>query len=101
MKKIYNKETTWKRTKCFKDKIVLPQSLVRPMIDWYHHNLNYTGARRTLNIFNEHFYFPNMERFINNFVKQCSIYARTKIPVKKYDHLPLLSIFMIFGNMNK
>ena len=74
--------------KYYKDKIVLPQSLVRPVIEWYHHNLNHTGATRTFKTINGHFYFPNMERIINKFVEECNTCTRTKLPATKYGHLP-------------
>ena len=74
--------------KYYKDKIVLPQSLVRPVIEWYHHNLNHTGATHTFKTINEHCYFPNMERIINKFVKECNTCTHTKLPAIKYGHLP-------------
>ena len=64
----------------YKDKIVLPQSLVRLIIEWHHPNLNYTGTTRIFKTINEYFYFPNMEQSINKFVKQCTTCTRTKVP---------------------
>jgi len=41
----------------FKNKVVLPSSLVQSVVSWYHDNLNHPGIQRTFEMINMHFYY--------------------------------------------
>ncbi len=48
------------RLLCFKDKIVIPTSLTKQIIQWYHYLLCHPSINRTEETIGQHFYQPKM-----------------------------------------
>jgi hypothetical protein len=54
---------------CFKDKIVMPTSLTKWIVQWYHYLLCHPGINRTEETIGQHFYWPkslNMHHLSNS-----------------------------------
>jgi hypothetical protein len=51
---------------CFKDKIVIPTSLTKQIIQWYHYLLCHPSINRTEETIRQHFYWPKMRDQITN-----------------------------------
>ena len=73
----------------YKNKIVIPKSLVSRIISWYHSSLCHPGAQRTFRTINMHFYAPNLDRTVREFVRKCPDCAVAKRTLPKYGKLPL------------
>jgi hypothetical protein len=76
------------RLLCFKDKIVIPTSLTKQIIQWYHYLLCHPGINRTEETMGQHFYWPKMRDQIMNDVLTCAICQTQKKQSKKYGLLP-------------
>ena len=53
---------------CHNDQIVIPQSLRRPVIEWYHQHLLHPGENRTEKTIRQHFWWANMREEIVTYV---------------------------------
>jgi hypothetical protein len=73
---------------CFKDKIVVPTSLTKQIIQWYHYLLCHPSINRTGETIGQHFYWPKMREQITNDVLTCTICQTQKKQSKKYGLLP-------------
>jgi transposase InsO family protein len=73
---------------CFKEKMVIPPSLQKRIIDWYHSYLGHPGINRTEETISQHLWWPKMRDQITTAVKVCPICQRNKKQRKKYGHLP-------------
>ncbi len=73
---------------CYKDKIVVPTSLQKRMIEWYHTFLCHPGINRTEETIGQHFWWPKMRDQITRSVATCENCQRNKRRHKKYGHLP-------------
>jgi hypothetical protein len=56
---------------CFKDKIVVPTSLMKWIVQWYHYLLCHPGINRTEETISQHFYRPKMREQIMNDILTC------------------------------
>ena len=72
----------------YRNKIIIPATLVKPIINWYHVNLNHPGSTRTFETINAHFTCKHLQKFVNQHVSQCIICNQQKTSTKKYGHLP-------------
>jgi len=72
----------------FKNKVVLPSSLVQSVVSWYHDNLNHPGIQRTFETINMHFTCKGLRRIVETHVSSCPICIKQKISNKQYGHLP-------------
>ena len=72
----------------FKNKVVLPESLVRSVVAWYHDNLNHPGINRTFETINMHFTCKGLQRLVQEHVSSCTICAKQKRSNKVYGALP-------------
>jgi len=70
------------------NKIFIPASLLRPIVTWYHENLNHPGVVRTLSTINMHFYGHCLQKFVKHYVASCPICIKQKHSTKKCGHLP-------------
>ena len=73
---------------CYKDKIVVPASLQKRVVDWYHNYLCHPGINRTEETIGQHFWWPKMRRDITNSVHTCMTCQKNKRRVKKLGLLP-------------
>jgi len=87
LKKFHGGGTTV-RLLCFKNKIVVPTSLTKRMIQWYHFLLCHPGINRTEETISQHFYWPKMRDQITNDVLTCAVCQKQKKQVRKYGLLP-------------
>jgi len=73
---------------CLKGKMVIPSTLQKRIIDWYHSYLGHPGINRTEETISQHLWWPKMRDQITTAVKVCPICQRNKKQRKKYGHLP-------------
>jgi hypothetical protein len=76
------------RLLCFKDKIVIPTSLTKQIVQWYHYLLCHPSINRTEETIGQHFYRPKMRDQVTNDVLTCAICQTQKKQSKKYGLLP-------------
>lgn len=72
----------------FKGKIVIPQSIQRRCVEWYHVNLCHPGETRTEQTIRQHFYWPNLRKEVEATCRKCPTCQLTKKKTIKYGHLP-------------
>ena len=68
--------------------IAIPDTLLDPIITWYHHILSHIGITRLYNTIATHLYHPALKERIERFVLTCEICQKTKLPGPGYGHLP-------------
>ena len=73
---------------CWNGKIVVPQSLQRHMVEWYHSTLCHPGATRTEMTIKQHFHWKGLSPMVNDICKKCHTCQTTKRIDKKYGHVP-------------
>jgi Integrase zinc binding domain len=73
---------------CYKDKIVIPDKLQKPIVTWYHMQLCHPGETRTERTIRQHFWFKNLRELVHNTCKKCPTCQKCKISHMKYGHLP-------------
>jgi len=71
-----------------RDKIVVPQSLQRQIVDWYHTMLAHPGETRTIKTIEQHFHWQTLSRDVKQFVQTCQTCQHYKRQRKNYGHLP-------------
>ena len=67
-------------------KIVLPNELIRPTVEWYHQVTGHPGQKRLYDHIRQRYYNCNIRRFIDNF--NCDYCQRHKLEGKGYGLLP-------------
>jgi hypothetical protein len=72
----------------FKGKIVIPQSLQRRCVEWYHVTLCHPGETRTEQTIRQHFYWHNLRKDVATVCRTCPTCQLTKRKTIKYGHLP-------------
>jgi hypothetical protein len=76
----------------YKGKVLVPESLLMHLIDWFHKNLGHAGSTRTVNSILLTFGFPALKRKVEEIVKSCDTCQRQKQSNKKlYGKVPLVS----------
>jgi hypothetical protein len=70
------------------DKIVVPQSLQRQIVDWYDMMLAHPGETRTIKTIEQHFHWQTLSRNVKQFVQTCQTCQHYKRQRKNYGHLP-------------
>jgi hypothetical protein len=73
---------------CYKDKIVVPTSLQKRMVEWYHDTLCHPGMTRTEQTIRQHFWWKTLREDVQKHCSTCDICQRTKVSHAKYGHLP-------------
>ena len=76
------------RSVYLRDKIVVPQSLQRQIVDWYHTMLAHPGKTRTIKTIEQHFHWQTLSRDVKQFVQTCQTCQHYKRQRKNYGHLP-------------
>jgi transposase InsO family protein len=69
-------------------KIVLPEDLIEPTIDWYHIVLGHCGITRLETTLLNHLWFPNMRDRITRHVNECEHCKRYKFIGQGQGHVP-------------
>jgi len=69
-------------------KICIPETLVHPIITWYHKRLNHIGMTRLTCTIATLFYNPHLKRNIEEIVQHCDVCQRYKINNVQYGKLP-------------
>ena len=70
------------------DKIVVPKTLQKRCIDWYHLSLCHPGATRTEQTIRQHFTWKNLKGDVEKVCKKCATCQLTKRKSIKYGKLP-------------
>ena len=68
--------------------IVIPDTLLDPILLWYHQILSHIGMTRLYNTISVHFYHSSLKCRIETMIQSCDICQRTKLPGMGYSHLP-------------
>ena len=64
-------------------RVCLPMSLQQDIFMAYHNNLGHQGKERTLSVLKRRFYWPGMDKDVQNMIRQCGRCIRRKTAVKK------------------
>jgi transposase InsO family protein len=70
------------------DKIVVPKTLQKRIVSWYHETLCHPGETRTEATIAQHFTWPKMRADVHKECTTCATCQLTKRTKKKYGHLP-------------
>ena len=73
---------------CHNDRIVVPTSLRRRLVNWYHNQLCHPGETRTEQTIRQHFTWPKLTKEVSNICSACHTCQLTKKHTKKYGKLP-------------
>lgn len=74
---------------CYNDRIVIPRSLQKRIVQWYHEVLCHPGETRTELTISQHFYWPGLRKTVHDVCTSCHICQLTKRTKKKYGKLPM------------
>ena len=70
-------------------KIVIPRSLQKRVVDWYHTHLCHPGTTRTEATIRQHFYWKNLQKDVEETCRRCQICQKSKASLTKYGKLPI------------
>ena len=73
---------------CYNDKIVIPTTLQKRVVEWYHETLCHPGETRTEQTLRQHQWWPNLRNNVHDTCTKCHICQKTKRSSKKYGLLP-------------
>ena len=73
---------------CKDDKLVIPKTLQRQAVEWYHHYLQHPGSTRLEETLRGSMYWKGMRRTVRAYVKNCKKCQVNKRRQKKYGKLP-------------
>ena len=69
-------------------RIAIPNTLLSPIIKWYHIMLSHVGMTRLYGTISTHFYHPQLQLQIAEIVGKCDTCQRAKLPGSGYGELP-------------
>jgi hypothetical protein len=71
----------YKGDKLSEAKVVVPETLIRPVIQMHHDKVfaGHQGIKRTRDLLKLHYYWPNMNRDVEKYVKQCESCSKLKV----------------------
>jgi len=71
----------YKGDKLSEAKLVVPETLVREVIQMHHDKVfaGHQGIKRTRNLLKLHYYWPNLNRDVETYVKQCESCSKLKV----------------------
>jgi hypothetical protein len=75
---------------CRNEKIVIPKTLQRRVVIWYHNMLCHSGETRTEQTIRQQFWWSNLREDVHDICSKCDTCQRTKRTTKKYGHLPAM-----------
>ena len=73
---------------CYNNKIYVPQSLRKHIVEWYHTVLCHVGETRTEETIKQHMTWPGLREDVRKYIKTCDQCQRLKKSQKKYGHVP-------------
>lgn len=73
------------------NKIIVPQSLQKRLITWYHTSLAHPGIDRTAATIGQHFHWSTLSSDVAHFVQSCTTCQLYKGQRKKYGILPTIN----------
>ena len=73
---------------CKDDKLVIPKTLQRRAVEWYHHYLQHPGSTRLEETLRGSMYWKGMRRTVRAYVKNCKKCQVNKKRQKQYGKLP-------------
>lgn len=73
---------------CYKERIVVPKTMQRQLVLWYHEQLCHPGETRTEQTIRQHFWFPKLRDMVHSICTKCVVCQKNKISYKKYGFLP-------------
>ena len=73
---------------CRNDKIVIPTTLQRRVVEWYHETLCHPGETRTEQTLRQYLWWPNLRNEVHEVCTKCHLCQKTKRTSKKYGLLP-------------
>ena len=74
---------------CHNNKIVIPASLQKRVVEWYHTILCHPGETRMEQTIRQHFTWRNLRQHVAHVCGRCHTCQITKRTKKKYGHLPI------------
>jgi Integrase zinc binding domain/RNase H-like domain found in reverse transcriptase len=74
---------------CCNDKIVIPSTLQKRVVEWYHSVLSHPGETRTEQTLRQYLWWNNLRNDVHDVCTKCHIFQKTKRTTKKYGHLPV------------
>ena len=86
--KSFHRDDTQRELICHRGKIVIPQSLKKQVMEWYHMYLGHPGINRTEETIAQHLWWPKMRDDITHQVSTCETCQKNKRKYKKYGILP-------------
>lgn len=71
----------YKGDKLSEVKLVVPETLIRPVIQMHHDKVfaGHQDIKRTRHLLKLHYYWPNMNRDVEKYVKQCESCSKLKV----------------------
>jgi transposase InsO family protein len=73
---------------CRNEKIIIPKTLQRRVVTWYHDILCHSGETRTEQTLRQQFWWPNLRNDVHDVCSKCDTCQRTKRTTQKYGKLP-------------
>src|SRR5210317_352670 len=74
---------------CYAGKILIPKTLQKRIVEWYHTTLLHPGETRTELTIRQHFTWKGLRNTVQDVCKNCPTCQRTKRSNKKYGILPM------------
>ena len=62
----------------YRDRICVPETLQKQMVQWYHEMLCHPGSTRTEATIAQHFYWKNLRNTVRKICSKCDLCQRTK-----------------------
>lgn len=72
----------------YKDKIVIPDTLQKRIITWYHESLRHPGISRTTKTIQQHFHWKNLTKDVEKHCNECAVCKHYKKYTQQYGILP-------------
>jgi hypothetical protein len=71
----------YKGNKLSDAKLVVPETLIRPVIQMHHDKVfaGHQGIKRTRDLLKLHYYWPNMNKDVEEYVKECESWSKLKV----------------------
>ena len=74
---------------CYTGKILIPKTLQKRIVEWYHTTLLHPGETRTEMTIRQHFTWKGLGNTVQEVCKNCPTCQKTKRSNKKYGILPM------------
>ena len=74
------------------DKIIVPPSLQKRIVSWYHDYLQHPGQKRMEATLSQNLTWPSLRKDVDHYVRTCRKCQKNKKVRQKYGHLPLKEV---------